>query len=251
MTPLSGSTPPSAFRLPPSGMTPPSAFRLPPSDTPPRLILASRSPRRALLLRDAGYTFTQADPPFDDPPQPDKTADPAALAMELALAKARSVADHDRAAQREPTIVLGADTVVVAPDGLLLGQPADRTDAERMLRLLLGRFHEVISAVALVMVSTRVQADPGGHPRAHPGAGARTLVDHARVRFGPISEPALASYLDGGEWRGKAGAYNLSELQNNWAFEVIGDPETVVGLPMAKLRPILAELGLTPAQAQR
>jgi septum formation protein len=187
--------------------------------------------------------FTQADPPFDDPPQPEKTADPAALALNLALAKARSVASYDRAGQREPAIVLGADTIVVAPDGLLLGQPADRGEAERMLRLLLGRFHEVISAVALVMVA----ADTQGRKDTPP----RTLVDRARVRFGPVTEPALGCYLDSGDWLGKAGAYNLSELRNHWAFEVIGDADTVVGLPMVKLRSILGEMGLTPARAQQ
>jgi septum formation protein len=209
------------------------------------LILASRSPRRAGLLREAGYAFTAVDPPFNDPPQPacaeaGVTQDPEALAAGLAVAKARSAAGDAevlRAAARGAAVVLGADTVVVAADAALLGQPADRDDARRMLTALIGRTHRVVTAVALLRLA------------APPGARAEdliTLVDSAEVRIGPVGEAELSAYLAGGDWRGKAGAYNLAQLQAHWPFEVAGDPGTVVGLPMRKLRAPLRDLGINP-----
>jgi len=141
-------------------------------------------------------------------------------------------------------VVLGADTVVVAADGSLLGQPADREDARRMLGALIGRTHRVVTGVALLRVAA------GANPGAQPGAGeAVTFADSARVRIGPVGAESLAAYLAGDDWRGKAGAYNLAELERRWSIEVRGDPDTVVGLPMRELRQRLADLGITPASA--
>ena len=121
---------------------------------PPLLVLASRSPRRARLLRDAGYRFEQIDPPFNDPaqPAPSLSASPQALATSLALAKARSVVSsrnlRDCAADADP-IILAADTVVVAPNGQLLGQPTTRDQAASMLQSLIAATHQVVTGVAL------------------------------------------------------------------------------------------------------
>jgi septum formation protein len=206
--------------------------------SPPLLILASRSPRRASLLRAAGYPFTALDPPFIDPPQP-RTAgpatDPQALVVDLALAKAHSLASSPAALEclgRGAVVLLAADTVVVAADGTWLGQPADRDDAARMLHTLLGATHRVATGVALL---------------ALPGPAAPVVfADTAQVQIGPVAAAEVAAYLAGADWRGKAGAYNLAELRGRWPIQVRGDPDTVVGLPMRRLRPILRDLGITP-----
>jgi septum formation protein len=215
------------------------SIAVPPALAPssPRLILASRSPRRALLLRDAGYQFTALEPPFADPPQPKNGAgavEPEALVIELALAKAQSLAPG---LGGTAAVVLGADTVVVATDGTLLGQPADRDDARRMLHMLMGATHRVVTGVALLK---------------RPGAQAPVVfADSTQVRIGPVGDAELSAYLAGGDWRGKAGAYNLGELRGRWPIQVNGDPDTVVGLPMRRLRVRLGELGITPRGCDR
>ena len=200
----------------------------------PHLILASRSPRRAQLLQEAGYTFTQMDPPFADPAQPalERGAeDPKALAVELAEAKACSAAAQPSIQQEDATLILGADTIVVAPDGSLLGQPLDRANARQMLNVLQNHVHQVVTGVCLLA----------------PGTGARVcFADAASVK---LSDPGLAElehYLAGDDWRGKAGAYNLSELGFLWKANVVGDPSTVVGLPMRMLTQVLLRWGVKP-----
>jgi septum formation protein len=206
--------------------------------SPPLLILASRSPRRAWLLREAGYPCAVLDPPFIDPPQPlatGLTTDLEKIVVDLALAKAHSLASSPAALERlgrGAVVLLAADTVVVAADGTLLGQPADRDDAARMLHALLGATHRVVTGVALL---------------ALPGPGAPVVfADTAQVQIGPVAAAEVAAYLAGDAWRGKAGAYNLAELRDRWPIQVRGDPDTVVGLPMRRLQPILRDLGITP-----
>jgi septum formation protein len=196
--------------------------------TAPGLILASRSKRRAILLAEAGYRFEQVDPPFEDPPSPDGD-DPAATAVALARAKVASTAMVRGVTQRSGPVILSADTIVVI-DGRLLGQPRDRREAESMLNGLQGRDHRVVTGVALL----------GG------GQDEQTLVDVAEVRFGPLRCEERSRYLDSGLWRGKAGAYNLAEVQDLWAVEVEGDSATVMGLPLRRLRPILERLSIEP-----
>ncbi len=199
-----------------------------------RLILASRSPRRARLLEEAGIAFEQVEPPFDDPPQPHVHGldDARALAADLALSKAISALEAlpapSTAASPEP-IVLGADTICVRDDGTLIGQPHDEADARTMIRQFAGRSHRVITGVALIGPTVR----------------RRTLADVAVVRLGDLDEASLEAYLATGQWRGKAGGYNLFDRQaDGWPIEVEGDPSTVVALPMQRLLPILAEFAV-------
>ena len=197
-----------------------------------RLILASRSPRRRQLLADAGYHFRQIDPPFNDQPPPAAAAtDPEELVVNLALRKAHSVID-DSTLQIEPNaLILGADTLVVGPSGQLLGQPTDADDARSMLRALADARHQVITGIALVRA----------------GAQEPTcLADTAAVSFGPIGDAQLEQYLATGHWRGKAGGYNLADLQDHWPIDVAGDPTTVVGLPMNNLQPLLRRFDIHP-----
>ncbi len=146
----------------------------------------------------------------------------------LAHLKARNVRSelgHDH----PPTIVLGADTVVVKND-IIIGQPRDERDAARILQLLSDGSHIVITGVALL----RSDSD------------RRILFcDDARVRVGPLDGRAVRQYLDSGDWRGKAGAYNLYErIEAGWPIRFEGDPTTIMGLPMRKLTPTLRELGV-------
>lgn len=256
-------------------------MRQPLSEAPapgvPALLLASQSPRRARLLRGAGYAFTQQSPPFSDPDQPPETVpagptgddasgggmSPAErYATGLARRKAVSMVQGVETGFRDfrgfrgfrdfRGLVLAADTLCVGmrggEAGKLVGKPRDRADARAMLRGFVGGEHAVVSGVALV----RVGGDGGAIAVSGRDAGAlryTLLADTAVVRFGDVDEDALESYLDTGDWRGKAGGYNLLDRQQaGWPITVTGDPATVVGLPMRKLHAALAGHGLHPAR---
>ncbi|MEZ6191532.1 MAG: Maf family protein [Phycisphaerales bacterium] len=199
---------------------------------PPTLILASRSPRRAQLLRDAGFAFEQAAPPFNDPPQPDQShpGPPSALAAYLAEQKALSL--HPYLQQHPKALILAADTICVTDAGQLIGTPTDRDDARRMIQQFINQTHAVVTGVALLTINMDAPL---------------TLADETHVALGPLNSAQLDEYLDSNTWQGKAGAYNLFERQHaGWPLTVTGDPTTVVGLPMQKLLPALAKLGLKP-----
>lgn len=200
------------------------------------LILASRSPRRARLLAEAGYAFDQVDPPFADPAAP--TGDSAIeLARHLAYEKSRSLIDSN--ALKSITgraVALTADTIVVGPDGCLLGQPLDRDDASAILGRLMGETHDVVTAIVL-MDGRDTQS-------------TEIVSDVAQVHFGAIGAAAFSAYLDSGEWQSKAGGYNYAELRDRWSIQVVGDPTTVIGLPMAKLAPMLRRWSIHPVAKQ-
>jgi septum formation protein len=204
----------------------------------PRLILASRSPRRAKLLRDAGFAFERVDPPFDDPSTPGTpdeagAASPPALAMQLAGMKATSVVTGAQIDRDDHALILASDTIVVGPGGALLGQPGDADEARAMLRSLVDATHEVATGVALLASISFDHA---------------TFADVVRVALGGVPADVLDAYIDSGAWRGKAGGYNLAELENDWPFTVTGDPATVVGLPMRKLVLALQSFGVVPTE---
>ena len=208
----------------------------------PRLILASQSPRRAQLLRDAGYTFVQQSPPFADPDQPPEHL-PHSLheaeqyATTLALQKARSQAWHLFLVVG-PTVILAADTLCVTCGGTsggggeLIGKPRDRDDARAMLTSFANGVHAVVTGVALLGVGPE-------------DAGPITFADTAHVSVGELTDALLEPYLTSGGWQGKAGAYNLFDRQaDGWPITVQGDRATVVGLPMGKLVERLAYAGI-------
>ena len=196
-------------------------------DLPP-LILASRSPRRATLLKEAGFRFTQADPTFEDPPKPDDDGSTPAtqVAAELARQKALSTPAPDGA------LVLAADTICVDDYGKLIGKPLDAENAREMIKRFTNRSHQVITGVAIWMAGEN---------------DVYAFADSATVRLGTLSRVQLDEYLNTDQWQGKAGGYNLFDRQAaGWPLTVTGDPSTVVGLPMQRVAPALAERGIVP-----
>jgi len=186
----------------------------------PRLVLASASPRRLLLLAQIGLAPDLILPAeIDETPLAGETA--RLLALRLARAKAAAVATiHPDA------FVLAADTVV-AVGRRLLGKPEDAADAGRMLALLSGRAHRVLTAVAAVA--------PGGR------AGAR--LSETRIRFKRITPGEIAAYLASGEWEGKAGAYGVQGRAGAFVMTLNGSYTGVVGLPLYETRALLTGLG--------
>lgn len=185
------------------------------------LLLASRSPRRSELLRAAGIPFVLGPAPDVDETPPEGCA-PESLARGLAEAKARAVQGRV-----EPGLqVLAADTVVALgsePGADLLGKPANAAAALSMLRLLRGRRHHVFSGVAL--------AGPGY---------LLSEVAHAVVEVLPVDDALLAAYASSGDPLDKAGGYGLQGPAGAFVRVVVGQSDTVVGLPVAVVRRLLA-----------
>lgn len=187
------------------------------------LRLASASPRRSLLLREHGFEHVACPAPVDDSDLAPGCSTLTQWAAGLAYLKARSAWDALSPEERSRSVALGADTIVIK-DGQAMGKPADRADAERMLRQLSGGSHEVTSGVCVLS----------------PGEARLVFSDTARVRVGELTDEQIGTYLASGDWRGKAGAYNLSErLEAGWPIEYDGDPGTIMGLPMVRLAPAL------------
>ena len=180
-----------------------------------RLILASASPRRAELLSQAGFEFEVDPAVLDETVHPDESAE--AYVLRVAREKARHVA----ARHRPDAVVLGADTTVVV-DGEILGKPVDSADAARMLRLLSGRAHAVVTAVVAI------------------AAGAeRADVVTTRVWFVTLREDQIAWYVATGEPHGKAGAYAIQGRAARFVERIDGSWSNVVGLPIATVAEFL------------
>jgi septum formation protein len=184
----------------------------------PLLVLASASPRRALILNQLGIPFRVVVSHEDESLRPGEDG-PAAVER-LARAKALAVA-------RDETLpVLAADTEVLC-DGHLLGKPADERDAVAMLRRLAGRSHEVVTGVCLV--ERRV---------------ARSGVERSAVTFAPMSESELRWYAATGEPLDKAGGYHVDGRGALFVETVTGSPSNVAGLPVRLLLRLVREAGL-------
>ena len=188
------------------------------------LILASASPRRAELLRSAGIEFRVHAAEITETRRTNES--PRHFAMRLAGEKAAAVAALEAAG----LYVLGADTIVVV-DQHVLGKPADGSDAKRMLRLLSGRAHQVITGVCL-----RGQ-DSGGV------AFNDLRLESTGVRFEPLSAREIDDYVATGEPLDKAGAYAIQGRASRWISGIQGDYCNVVGLPVALVYRMLREHG--------
>jgi septum formation protein len=183
-----------------------------------RLVLASASPRRAELLASAGYTFDVRPVEVDERVLSGEEA--AAYVRRLAIEKAA------RAASLFGTerIVLAADTAVVL-QGEILGKPRDDRDAERMLRALSGRVHEVMTGVSLQTRDVRLDD-----------------VETTRVWFAELRAADVAWYIASGEGRDKAGAYGIQGLAARFIPRIDGSYSNVVGLPISLVHEMLTRL---------
>lgn len=190
------------------------------------LILASASPRRQELLRNAGFSFLVE--PTNIPEIPQAEEPPRVFVERLAREKARAVAERHR-----NDFVLGADTTVVV-DGQILNKPDDAADAARMLRLLSGRTHQVTTGVCLI---SPVQA-AGGQERAEIVVSGTTSVTFQSLTAGDID-----FYVETGEPMDKAGAYGIQGIASRWITRIDGDYFNVVGLPVALVSRMLSESG--------
>ena len=199
------------------------------------LILASASPRRRELLTQAGLQFVVEPADIDETPLPNEAA--AAYVQRVATEKAQAVCAAHRVRGGEPVTVLAADTAVVVPDalgesGTILGKPLNPQDAVRMLTLLSGRTHAVMTGVAAVS-STRP---------------SRTVADVeiTQVTFNVITPHEIEEYVASGEPLDKAGAYAIQGFAARWIPRIEGDYFNVVGLPIARTIALLGQLDQEP-----
>jgi septum formation protein len=181
--------------------------------------LASASPRRRELLTLIGIAHRVRPADVDETIHPSEA--PAVYAERLAREKAEAVAANDDA-----EITIGADTIVVIDD-LVLGKPRDRTEAAAMLRTLSGRTHTVYTAVAV-----------------RRGAHMVSAVEHVAVTFRPLTDAAIASYIETGEPMDKAGAYGIQGFGATVVHRIDGDYFAVMGLALGTLVALLEQVGV-------
>jgi nucleoside triphosphate pyrophosphatase len=186
----------------------------------PKIILASASPRRAELLDQIGVKFELIPSQIEERPHPDEA--PADYITRIARAKVIAVAR-----QQEAGLIIGADTVVVL-DGRLLGKPEDDQDARTMLKQLSGRWHAVMTGVALYDVESRHE-----------------VADYEKtlVKFAQLTDREIDWYVQTGEPKDKAGAYGIQGLGGLFVDEVAGNYYNVVGLPIPLVYRLARRLG--------
>lgn len=195
----------------------------------PSLVLASASPRRQELLRNAGIAFITR--PTNIPEVPLKGEAPLDFAQRMAQEKALAVL-----LERPDDFVLGADTIVIV-DGEILGKPRDEADAARMLRLLSGRMHQVTTAVCLV-------GPLGTRDRELRSGFEDKRWETTLVTVSELSDQDIHSYVATGEPMDKAGAYGIQGVASRWISRIEGDYFNVVGLPVALVYRMLRERGV-------
>ena len=189
----------------------------------PRLILASASPRRQSLLREAGYEFVVEPANIDEDTIP-RGMLPSHAAVHLAVEKARIVS-----ARFPEDIVLAADTIVAFGD-VILGKPQSPDAAREMLKLLSGTTHLVITGVTIVQKATGYDV----HARE---------MSAVRMKF--LTPKQIDDYVAGGEWRGKAGGYGIQD-NDPFVTRLAGSHSNIVGLPMRLTRDLLAGVKIVP-----
>ena len=186
------------------------------------IYLASGSPRRRELLQQIGVPFRVLGTAVDEA----VAAGEAAAAYVARLAAAKAEAGWEQAQDAHPAPVLAADTAVVL-DGAILGKPVDRDDGERMLSLLSGRTHEVLTAIAV-----RTQA------------GLRSSISHSTVTFRSIAADEARAYWDTGEPLDKAGAYAIQGRAAVFIADLRGSFSGVMGLPLFETAALLGAAGV-------
>jgi len=194
-----------------------------------KLILASASPRRAEILRNAGIPFEVQATLLDESRRSGELRGD--YVRRLALGKARAAANAQE--DSGDRLYLGADTVVLAGDAVL-GKPDSEADARRMLRSLSGTVHEVHTGLALVR---------------RPGAMEGVVEEITRVTFAPLSDEDIDAYISTGEPFDKAGAYGIQGIGGRYITGIEGCYFNVMGLPLARLWAFLREFGWRESEA--
>jgi septum formation protein len=184
----------------------------------PKLILASRSPRRRELLHEAGYQFEVCPPSEEAECGVCSSETPAEMVVRLAYQKGADVARRI-----SEGIILSCDTVVEC-NGQILGKPLDELHARQMLQTLSGREHRVFSGLCLWRI-------PDGQPQIR--------IAITTLRMDRLTDKQLDEYLAGGQWEGKAGAFGYQD-RLGWVHVVEGSPSNVVGLPLELLAEMLS-----------
>ncbi|GEM_PF-616714 len=221
-----------------------------------RIILASSSKRRRFLLQKAKLEFETHDANVDERRIIGNS--PLEIVKKRALAKASHVAAEiaggaakashvaaeiaggaakasHNAAENPDTIVIGADTVVVA-DGKILGKPKNKNEALEFLGIVTGKRIEAFTGVAVICESKDYAA---------------VWAEKASVKFREISEKAALSYVRSGKWKGKAGGFNIDEKPvSSWVEKITGGRETIIGLPIKRLKRVIENLELEDSHAQ-
>ena len=192
-----------------------------------RLCLASQSPRRAELLRQAGYVFEVCQPKVDETIQTDES--PAEMVRRLSLLKARTARDLSRDTTGVSWVFLGADTTVVL-DREVMEKPEDQAHARQMLSRLSGRTHQVVTAVSVISESFE----------------ASSVVVSA-VTFRPLADRMIQDYCASGEPLDKAGAYAIQGRAGLFVERLEGSYSGVVGLPLCETAELLDRAGIVPA----
>ncbi|MGI8754967.1 MAG: Maf family protein [Acidimicrobiales bacterium] len=212
----------------------------------PHLVLASGSPRRRELLAQVGVPFDVRAADIDETPRADEDAN--ALVRRLAAAKAQAVLDSS---PEDDVVVLAADTVA-SVEGQVLGKPIDAADAERMLRLLSGTVHQVLTGVAVARRSAALPDDGPGAGGGGDGGGTvlasavsidvEVVVTH--VHMADLADTEIDAYVVTGEPMDKAGSYAIQEVGDRFVRSIDGPFDNVVGLPLVVTRRLLASAGI-------
>ncbi len=186
-----------------------------------KFILASKSPRRREILETLGLDFSIVTSDADE--SYEKGTAPSDVVMALSAKKAAAVRAHleEMGEDISDTVIIAADTVVSA-SGEILGKPRDRADSERMLTMLSGSEHSVLSGITVIY-----------------GGASASAYEETFVRFSPMSEREIKWYAESGEPDDKAGAYAIQGYASMWVEGIDGCYFNVVGLPVACLRKLL------------
>ncbi len=188
-----------------------------------KLILASSSPRRAEVLRDAGMAFEVYAPQVEEARRPNEAVEK--MVARLAEAKARAAAES--VSEKNHAIIIGADTAVEL-DGEIFGKPRDAADAREMLSYLSGRTHHVLTGIYVLRL---------------PDGATRSAVERTAVTFAPLDPNEIGAYVTSGEPFGKAGGYAIQGRAGRYIPRIEGCYFNVVGLPLARLYALLGDLG--------
>ncbi len=188
-----------------------------------KLILASSSPRRAEVLRDAGIAFEVYAPQVEEARRPNEAVEK--MVARLAEAKARAAAES--VGEKNHAILIGADTAVEL-DGEIFGKPRDAADAREMLSYLSGRTHHVLTGIYVLRL---------------PDGATRSAVERTAVTFAPLDPIEIEAYVTSGEPFGKAGGYAIQGRAGRYIPRIEGCYFNVVGLPLARLYALLGDLG--------